>query len=328
MAQTVYSMEPIGRTGGRVYLRMLHEVTADLVEWQTLTDHKRQDPVRRWRKIRHLQRLAPLMPPLDRPDISFVWDDLSLILFSREMRQRTIFILHHYEPLQHDSAPLEAALWQYLFSLLPECAAVVCVAPYWAEFLRERGVRDVRVIYNAFDMAEIDKARAVDRARCRAEFSFEPGTIAVYTGKAVHWKGTECVAKELAGAHGIQVVASGNNTIGFTGTHLDLPRDRYLRLLRACDVGVFRPRMHEGWSRCAAEALLLGLPSLVQPLAGLRDLAALTQQPPPDTNRLAEQVRRRAQAPGEEARAAYETLAQFNQAYFAEEWSKVLAKIT
>lgn len=307
---------------------MLHEVTVDQVEWKTLTDHKRQDPVRRWRKIRHLQRLAPLVPLLDRPDTSFVWDDLSLILFSRAMRQRTVFVLHHYEPLQHDSAPLEAALWQHLFSLLPECAAVVCVAPYWAEFLRERGVRDVHVIYNAFDMSEIDKARAVDRVRCRAEFSFTPDTIAVYTGKAVHWKGTERVAQELARVHGIQVVASGNNTIGFTGTHLDLPHDQYLRLLRACDVGVFRPRMKEGWSRCAAEALLLGLPSLVQPLAGLRDLAALTQQPPPDADRLAEQVRRRAQAPAEEARAAYEALAQFDQAYFAEAWSKVLAKIT
>lgn len=32
------------------------------------------------------------------------------------------------------------------------------------------------------------------------------------------------------------------NTIRFSGYHYDLPRPEYLRLLRACDVGVFAPR--------------------------------------------------------------------------------------
>ncbi len=47
MKRVVYSMEPVGRTGGRVYLRMLHEVTADDVEWRTVPDHKRTYRVRR-----------------------------------------------------------------------------------------------------------------------------------------------------------------------------------------------------------------------------------------------------------------------------------------
>ncbi|MFE3608890.1 glycosyltransferase, partial [Streptomyces goshikiensis] len=112
------------------------------------------------------------------------------------------------------------------------------------------------------------------------------------------------MARELADSPRLRVIATGNNTIGFTGTHLNLPRDRYLRLLRACDVGVFVPRMHEGWSRCAAEAVLAGMPCLIEPVAGLGDLAALSGQPAPDIPRLAQQVRERATTPPEEARGA------------------------
>ncbi|MEW1719440.1 glycosyltransferase [Streptomyces sp. NPDC093109] len=327
MRQVAYSMEPVGRTGGRAYLRMLHGVTADHVEWRTVPDYKRAYRVRRWRKLRHLARLAPAVRALDREDGSFVWDDLSLLLFTPGMRARTVFLFHHYEPLQHDSAPFEAMLWERLFDVLPQCAGVVCVAPYWAEFLRARGVRDVRIIHNAFDLAEVERVRRLDRHECRAEFGIAPDIVAVYAGKAVHWKGTLNVADALAGAHPIQVITSGSNTIGFDGTHYDLPRERYLRLLRACDVGVFAPRMREGWSRCAAEALLLGLPCLIRPVAGLGDLAELTGQPAPDLSRLAAQVLERAAAPEAEAKGAYDALARFSLPYFANAWGELLAEL-
>jgi glycosyltransferase involved in cell wall biosynthesis len=320
-------MEPVGGTGGRAYLRMIHEVTADDVEWRTVPDHKRTYRVRRWRKLRHLARLAPTVRALDGTAGTFVWDDLSLLHFTPGMRARTVFLLHHYEPLQHDSGPVEAMLWEGLFRVLPQCAAVVCVAPYWADFLRVRGVRDVQVIYNAFHVTEIERARGFDRAACRAEFGLPPGTIAVYAGKAVHWKGTEEVSAALAGASGVRVITSGSNTIGFDGAHYNVERERYLRLLQACDVGVFLPRMREGWSRCADEALLLGLPCLIRPRAGLGDLATLTGQPAPDLDRLSEQIRERATERQTETKAAYEALARFDLHYFGNAWGDLLAKV-
>ncbi|MFE2426960.1 glycosyltransferase [Streptomyces sp. NPDC059373] len=327
MKPVVHSLEPIGHTGGRAYLRMLHDVTADRYQWHTVTDYKRAYRTRRWRKLRHLACLAPTIRALQHTPGTFVWDDLSLLLFTPRMRARTIFVFHHYEPLQHDSAPIEAQLWQRLFAVLPQCAAVVCVAPYWAQFLRARGVPGVQVIYNAFDLSEVDHARSLDRHVCRHEFGLTPGTIAVYAGKAVHWKGTEAVTSALRGDQHLRVIATGSNTIGFTGTHHDLPRDRYLRLLRACDVGVFAPQMHEGWSRCAAEALLTGMPCLIRPLAGLGDLAHITGQPAPDLTRLREQVYERSATPEADTKAAYDALARFDPSYFADAWGKLLASV-
>ncbi|MER7787720.1 hypothetical protein [Streptomyces sp. NPDC097640] len=70
--------------------------------------------------------------------------------------------------------------------------------------------------------------------------------------------------------------------------------------------------MREGWSRCAAEALLLGLPCLIRPAACLGDLARITDQPAPDLCRLREQIHQRATTPEAEAKAAYDALACFD----------------
>ncbi|WP_328337081.1 glycosyltransferase [Streptomyces violaceus] len=328
MNPLVHSMSPQGRTGGRVYLRMIHEATAGRIDWRTLPDYKRAYAWRRGRKVRHLARLAPHLGALRNEPGMFLWDDLSILLFTPEMRARTVFVFHHYEPLQFDSWPVEPLLWRKLFAVLPQCRAVVCVAPSWAAFLRERGVDNVQVIYNAFDLAEIDRVRSMDPSECKARLGLPQGEIIVYAGKAVHWKGVETVAAAIKGEPGLCLVTTGSNTIGSPGQHFDLPRTRYLELLRACDVGVFTPRMREGWSRCAAEALLLGVPCLIQPVAGLGDLARLTEQPPPDPLRLAKQIRERARPAPDESKAVYETLARFDTAYFRDVWSRLLIEAT
>ena len=328
MKPVIHSMSPQGRTGGRVYLRMIHEVTADRIDWRTVPDYKRTYAVRRGRKLRHLARLAPHVRDLKAEPDPFLWDDLSILLFTPEMRARTVFVFHHYEPLQFDSWPLEPLLWRRLFAVLAQCRAVVCVAPSWAAFLRARGVRNVQVIYNAFDLTEIEKVRTMDPAACKAQFGLPQDEISVYAGKAVHWKGIETVAAAIEGTPGLQLVTTGSNTVGSPGRHFDLPRPRYLELLRACDVGVFTPRMNEGWSRCAAEALLLGVPCLIQPIAGLGDLANLTKQPSPNLHRLAQQIRERVDTAPDESKAVYETLARFDATYFRDAWSRLLTPVT
>jgi glycosyltransferase involved in cell wall biosynthesis len=325
MTRIVHSLAPTNHTGGRVYLRMLQQLTSEEIAWRTVPDFKRTDQARRWRTMRHLAAIAPYIHNLRDAPGAFVWDDLSLLLFTPAMRARTIFILHHYEPLQHDSAPIQAQLWQQLFSVLPQCAAVVCVAPYWARFLQDRGVDKVQVIYNSFDLTEMDHVRSLDKAECRAERGLPPDGVLVYAGKAVHGKGTDVITRAAGQDPRLHVITSGSNTIGRAGPHFKLPRQQYLRLLRACDVGVFAPQIAEGWSRCAAEAILVGLPCLIQPIAGLGDLALLTAQPAPALQRLAQQLHQRAAAPPVDMKLAYDALARYDLNYFRFVWRRALA---
>lgn len=85
--------------------------------------------------------------------------------------------------------------------------------------------------------------------------------------------------------------------------------------------------MREDCSRCAAEALLLGLPCFIRPVAGLGDLAALTGQPAPGLRRLPAQVRERAASRRTKAKAAYEALARFHLNHFGDAWGNLLAQV-
>ncbi|MGH4018613.1 MAG: glycosyltransferase [Pseudonocardiaceae bacterium] len=321
---TVYSLEPTGWTGGRIYLRTIHDAVRDMARIVTLPDLKRGYRRRRWRKLRHLTALAPRIRRLRDAGGVFVWDDLSLLWFTPAMRRRTIFVFHHHDPLHYDSAPIEPLLWRALFAALRDCAAVVCVSPYWAGQLATRGI-PAQVIYNAFDLRVLDAVRAEDRQELRHRFGLPTDRTLVYVGKAVHGKGIEHAQTLLAGHPGVCLVSTGNNTIGARTYHAGwLPYLDHLRVIRACDVGLFLSTLREGWSRCAAEAVLLDLPCLTSGIAGLGDLGRLTGQPVADLPRLAEQLHARAHTSSAEIAEARQRLAAFDTRYFTDAWHHLL----
>ncbi len=122
------------------------------------------------------------------------------------------------------------------------------------------------------------------------------------------------------------MITSGSNTIGFDGAHYDVDRERYLRLLCACDVGVFLPR-------CGRAGALRGRspaarPALPDPPGGRAGRPRRADRPAdPGPRRLPAQVRERATARQTEAKAAYETLARFDLNYFGIAWGDLLAKV-
>lgn len=321
---TVYSLVPTGWTGGRVYLRMIHDAIRDIAHIVTLPDLKRGYQRRRWRKLRHLAALTPHIRALRDARGVFVWDDLSLLCFTPAMRRRTIFVFHHHDPLHYDSAPVEPLLWRALFPALRECAAVVCVSPYWASQLAARGIH-AQLIYNAFDLALLDTIRSEDPGALRSRFRLPTDRTLVYVGKAVHGKGIDLAQALLAAHPDLYLVSTGNNTIGARTHHTGwLPYPDHLRVIRACDVGLFLSTLHEGWSRCAAEAILLDLPCATSGIAGLGDLARLTNQPVADLPRLADQLRTRCRTPSAETAKARRRLAPFDTTYFTDAWRQVL----
>jgi glycosyltransferase involved in cell wall biosynthesis len=169
-----------------------------------------------------------------------------------------------------------------------------------------------------------------DRLTLRERFDLPNDRTLVYVGKAVHWKGTDLVCRLLAEHRDLYLVSTGNNTIGVPTHHTGfLPYLDHLRAIRACDVGLFLPRMHEGWSRCAAEAILLGLPCITNEIAGLGDLARQTGQPAADLSNLADQVRERARTPPAVTARARLILAEHGSTdVFARRWRSLVDSVT
>ncbi|MGH3564893.1 MAG: glycosyltransferase [Pseudonocardia sp.] len=181
---TVHSLEPTGYTGGRIYLRMVHAALQDVATLHTLPDPKRSYRHRRWRKLRHLAALTPRVRALRHAEGVFVWDDLSVLLFTADMRRRTVFVLHHHDRLHYDSQPVEPLLWKALPAALRECAAVVCVSPYWARRRARHGIR-AQVVHNTYDTDVLAAVRAEDRDALRCRFALPDDRLLVYVGKPV-----------------------------------------------------------------------------------------------------------------------------------------------
>lgn len=70
MRPVIHSLAPTGHTGGRVYLRMLQQLTRERITWQNVPDFKRSDPDRRWRTMRHLAARALTRASATSPTIS------------------------------------------------------------------------------------------------------------------------------------------------------------------------------------------------------------------------------------------------------------------
>lgn len=318
MTSRLYLLEPEGITGGRVYLQMVHEALSPHFPLSTLVDHKRTGGPRRNRRLQHLWRTARSLPWFD-PGAFFVWDDFSLWLFRKAMRRRTIFILHHYDPTIFRTWQ-EEWLWEKTLRALADCFEVVCVSPYWQTFLAERGIRS-RVIYNAYDVNLIDMINQVSKSDLKAKFNFPPHKPVVYVGRVKHNVELRKLTELIDQHPQYHFVTTGNKAVlNALMPNTSLSYSEYLQFLRACDVAVFPSTVLEGWGRCATEAILVQVPTLLNPVAGMKQLAELARQPFLDWNCLSTQIQEQLETPLETRLAAYTQVAQFNQAYFQQQW--------
>jgi glycosyltransferase involved in cell wall biosynthesis len=326
----LYTLKVHGTKGGRDYLRMVREVIPKDINVHEILDFKRYYSMRKWSKVRHLIEIVKHIP-YKHSQAFFLWDDLSLITFSREMLEKTIFIIHHYDPITFDSSFIESWMWEKLFKALQHCYAVVCVSQFWANFLKERGIQPhrIHIIYNSFDMDIINEVNKSHKDQLKESFNLPMDKINVYLGKAERFKGVEAIYKLLREHTDLNLVTSGNNELNLPVSNYDyLDYFDYLKLIRSCDIGIFNSEVKEGWTRCAAEAILLQLPCLLKPIAGLENLAdfafqsKLVEHDMPELHNVV--VSRLKETTEEEIIKAYRSLSQFDKKYFRREWSSLI----
>lgn len=246
------------------------------------------------------------------------------------MLSRTIFIFHHYDPICFDSGALEALMWERIFKVMPYCHTVVCVSPYWLNYLSQKGIW-AELVYNSFDIELINSINQLERAVLKEKFNLPKDKINVYLGQAVKLKGIEAIHSLLHQYQDLNLITTGKNKLDLSIKNYFLPSYRdYLKFIRSCDVGIFNSEIKEGWTCCAAETILLQVPCLIKPIAGLGDLASMARQPTlnlDNSQKLHDAIVERAKCTREETLAAYQVLSIFNKPYFNSKWSALLENL-
>lgn len=316
--------------GGRAYLKMVIESIPESFSTIKLTDYKRFHSSPRWSKARHFVQILKDIPFNDNNGY-FLWDDLSVIAFSKEMLSRTIYIIHDYDPLTFDSGIIELFMFKRLFQVLRYCHTVVCVSPYWKQFLAQKGINS-HIIYNSIDLELIDSINELDKEALKNEFGLPKDKINVYIGNSQKkLKGVEALQRLLSQYEDLYLFTTGKSNLSLkTNNYFLQTYQDYLKIIRSCDIAVFNSEVKEGWTRSAAEAILLQIPCLINPNAGLGDLALAAHQPTfskNDFSNLHNMILDRVKASREELVSAYQDLSRFNRNYFRQEWSFILNKL-
>ncbi len=188
---------------------------------------------------------------------------------------KNVLILHHFDSAYTAYPVLSRFLERVFYHNLRNVDVVVTVSQYWKRHFEAKGHRNVRVIYNPFD---IDSFRFTKQEI--TDFIHRHGLQdkpIVYIGNCQKAKGVVEVYVELKDLD-INLVTSGEQRVSIPARNLNLDYRDYLRLLKASSVVVTMSKFNEGWNRTAHEAMLCKTPVIGSGFGGMKELLEGGQQ--------------------------------------------------
>ncbi len=273
MTQTSHGRARIGMfsgsdllSGGNVYMEMVRSALGERFCVQEVG-------VRPFLNVRplRLQRLARIWWEQRKME-GDVWirDSVAAAVIDERRSAANICVFHHHDPASYGLPWMAVAYHRAFLRKARRCECVVTVADYWRRFLRRQGVRNLRVIRNAFDVTKYERDGPTVRA-FRRRYGLPDDRPLVHVGVCQERKGVTETVQALSGLD-VQLVTSGPKEMDPGIPHFMLPFGDYVSLLHACDVVVAMSPFREGWHRTAHEAMLCRTPVVGSGLGGMNEL--------------------------------------------------------
>lgn len=182
---------------------------------------------------------------------------------------KNILLIHHIDSGFTKYPLLSKLLEQQFYRGLSGIDAVVTVSKYWQSYFIDRGHKDVRIIYNPFNVGEFEFAEdEISDFKCRYHLKTKP---IVYIGNCQEAKGVAEAYRELKSLP-VTLITSGKKKVDIPVVNLDLEYRDYLRLLKASSVVVAMSKFNEGWNRTVHEAMLCKTPVIGSGKGGMGEL--------------------------------------------------------
>ena len=181
-------------------------------------------------------------------------------------------ILHHIYLKQKNKSLRGKLSLLILHKKLRALDYVICVSKYWENYLKDIGCKKVKTIYNSFDLDEFffkdDEIKSLLK-----KYSIPTNKPLIYIGLANPQKGILEVYNALKNEdYTLVMTGHSHHKIDIPVKRLFLDRREYLCLLKASEAVVSMPRIEEGWSRVAHEAMLCKTPVIGSGTGGMKEL--------------------------------------------------------
>jgi glycosyltransferase involved in cell wall biosynthesis len=271
-----------------------------------------------WRRIRREHHDAALV----------IQQPLPVAFGRRSPGVRYAGIIHHIDIELGRSSLSHRWYFRRLQRRLAALDVVFTVSKFSADYLRQIGCRDVRVIYNSFNLSDFEVSDSERRA-FRQRYGFPDDRPVIYIGNAAPAKGVHDVYAALRNEP-YHLVMSGprNDAADLPVQFLKLDRRDYVCLLHNCDVVISMSRMTEGWNRIAHEAMLCRRPVIGSGSGGMRELLEgggqrIVTTPIELPAAVAEALSRKSAY----GASGLRFVEQFDQAYFCKAWQDAVTDI-
>jgi len=255
--------------GGKVYKRMIEEVLSKDFEIKTINAEVKNKTKFKFLKVPLVA--WNLFKTRKIKDSDLVVRDFESSLFFNKKPTKNIAILHHLD-YSFASSYIKLAtffLTPIIFHNLRKFKAIVVVSKYWENYFKERGYKNVYLIYNAFNLSK---------------FNFSPEEVEQFKkehnllGKPILYLGNCQKAKGVGESYEVLkdldvfLITSGEPFVKIPARNLEISYPDYLKLLKASSVVLTMSKFKEGWCRTAHEAMLLKTPVIGSGLGGMREL--------------------------------------------------------
>jgi glycosyltransferase involved in cell wall biosynthesis len=259
-----------------------------------------------------------------------VWiHDMNTVIYPhKELEGSNILLFHHIggdvpSPYSH----LNKVLNKIFYRNLSKIDIIVVVSKFWEQFFQQKGLNNIRVIYNPFNTEHFKfKKKEINDFKSKYKLKDKP---IVYIGNCHELKGVKESYENLKHL-GVHLVTSGRKKINIPAVNLNLTHNQYLLLLKASSAVVTMSKFHEGWCRTAHEAMLCKTPVIGSGRGGMTELLEGGHQIIcPEFNQLANYVEYALENPDLGTLGyRYASKNQFNIKNFNNEWDRLFKELS
>lgn len=241
--------------------------------------------------------------------------------------KKNIAIIHHI-----DEHLFNKNVWSKLFYFnlkrnLKKMNAVVVVSEVWKTALNDLRIKNVQVIYNAFDTKNYEFSEQ-EKDAFKRKYNLKGAKSIVYLGPNSSGKGVDEVLNVIE-QEKYELIATGKEDVNNNNIKtFFFSEEEFPLFLACCDLVLCMSTITEGWNRIAHEALLSKTPVIGSGAGGMQELLEKSGQIIiKDLAELNDAIEDCLKNGSQNIDEGYQYASQFDLDYFKSSWNTLIEEL-
>lgn len=256
-----------------------------------------------------------------------VLDPYIIALGKFSSKTKNVAVIHHINESLISNKIVSKLFYFNLNRNLKKMDAVIVVSKVWKTLLNNNGVKNIKVIYNAFDIKNY-KFSKQQQDVFKEKYSLDNSKPIVYLGPNSFGKGINDILKVID-LNKYNLVATGKTEVKHEKVKtFFFTEDEFPLFLSCCDVVLCMSTMIEGWNRIAHESLLAKTPVIGSGSGGMQELLENAEQIiVKDIHNLNEQIEYVLENSNQFITSGYNYTCKFDLEYFNLSWKGLINEL-